>query len=262
MRVDNPSISAVVPTCDRPETVKQAISSILEQTVVPNEIIVVDNGTQRVDELAFPREVTFIRLRPYAGVSRARNEGVKLSGSDFVAFLDDDDTWASDYIERMLAAVSSSASTTDLLIGRKDRITDGKQVVYKCIENADHLMPRLLYQNHGVGGINIVVRRHTFVNIGGYDENLQNAEDRALALDFIAHDSNIICVPEAVAIMGETADSRLRYRAGQIKDRVYFYCKYSGMMDLGTKVMALLKLVKYVASDVGRALLRLSNIRS
>ena len=231
-----PPISVVIPSCDRPIAVQDAVSSVRAQAMQPKEIVVVDNGVDRIVESQLPGEVTLLRMEPYIGVSSARNEGARVATGEYVAFLDDDDAWAPDYLEYMVEAIANAEETPDLLIGRKDRVKNGGRVVYKCLKHAADLMPTLLYRNHGVGGINIVVRRKKFFEVGGYDANLQNAEDRALALDFLQADAWVVCVPEAAAIMGEEQETRLRDRGNKYPDRKYFYEKYKDIMPIDIRL--------------------------
>ncbi|MDB6169035.1 MAG: glycosyl transferase family 2 [Verrucomicrobia bacterium] len=91
----SPRFSVVVPTFNRGPFVAEAIGSILAQTVAPDEIIVVDDGsTDNTPEILADFGDRIIVLRqPNRGVSAARNAGIEHARSDWVAFLDSDDVW-------------------------------------------------------------------------------------------------------------------------------------------------------------------------
>jgi len=226
-------ISVVIPTCDRPRLLVTALQSVLAQTVQPTEIVVVDNGVTPVVPGQLPCKVTLERLPARVGVSRARNAGVEKARSTYVAFLDDDDTWAPDYLEHMAAAIADAPTPPDLLVGRMDTIRDGKQQVRKCVTSVQTLMPRLLCSNPGVVGSNIVVRRQTFHEIGGFDETLISSTDRALALDFLEAGAQIVCVPRAVIIQNTTHDGpRLTDTALQIVGKRRIIAEYRRLMGV------------------------------
>ena len=95
-------ISVVIPLYNKRTSVIRALNSVLSQTIQPEEIIVVNDGStdgseQLVNELNHP----LVRLinQPNAGVSAARNRGIKEAKGDWIAFLDADDEWMPEYLE-------------------------------------------------------------------------------------------------------------------------------------------------------------------
>lgn len=96
------SVSVIVPTYNRASLVTQAVDSLLAQTRVPDEIIVVNDGSKDDTEKVlqkYQRPVKVIN-QPNGGLASARNAGLKAATGDFVAFLDDDDTLTPDSIEK------------------------------------------------------------------------------------------------------------------------------------------------------------------
>ncbi|MGI4748702.1 MAG: glycosyltransferase family 2 protein [Janthinobacterium lividum] len=93
-------VSVVIPTCNRAALVTEAVKSVLSQTRQPREIIVVDNGTDSSTEEAlgcFANVLTYIR-QPPIGVQAARNVGVAAASSTWVATLDDDDLYQTEFL--------------------------------------------------------------------------------------------------------------------------------------------------------------------
>jgi glycosyltransferase involved in cell wall biosynthesis len=91
------TISVIITTLNRPILFKRALQSCFYQTIVPNEIIVVEDGGDFsvVDWVkSLNRDnIIFIRHEKTKGLSASRNTGLKLSKSNLIAFLDDDDEW-------------------------------------------------------------------------------------------------------------------------------------------------------------------------
>jgi len=102
------SISVVIPTYNRRDLLPRAIDSVLAQTSPPDEIIVVDDGsddgTMGIVHRAYPQ----VRVvdQKNAGVSAARNLGITSATGEWIALLDSDDAWLPQKLERQLQALS------------------------------------------------------------------------------------------------------------------------------------------------------------
>lgn len=105
-------VSVVIPTYSRNITLSRAIDSVLEQTHQNLEIIVVDDNppdsewrvsTQKLmQQYADNEKIHYIQNAKNMGGSRARNEGIKAANGEYIAFLDDDDEYFSEKIEKQL----------------------------------------------------------------------------------------------------------------------------------------------------------------
>jgi len=103
-------VSVVVPTYNGATLVADAVRSILSQTVPPQEILVVDDGStdDTPDVCAtFPAPVRYIR-QSNGGVSAARNRGIAEARGDWIALADADDVWLPTKLEVQLAAVDAA----------------------------------------------------------------------------------------------------------------------------------------------------------
>lgn len=115
--MSRPLISAVIPTYKRPDVIERSVSSVLAQTWRPLELVVIDDGsgdeTPRVLESFAPRakaadvSYRFITV-PNGGAGLARNAGVEAAVGAMVAFLDDDDAWKPDKLEKQVPTLTQS----------------------------------------------------------------------------------------------------------------------------------------------------------
>ncbi len=112
MRSDAPGrlgrVTVVIPTYNRAGLVQRAVDSALKQTARDRcDIVVVDDGSTDETPTVLGRyngTVRYVR-QDNAGVAAARNTAIRTWPNEFVAFLDSDDTWTADAIERRLAAL-------------------------------------------------------------------------------------------------------------------------------------------------------------
>ncbi len=101
------AISAVIPSYNRAHLVARAIISVLDQSLPPAEVIVVDDGSTDDTEQAVRRfgdRVRYVR-QENGGGARARNRGVEEAGCNWVAFLDSDDVWTRTHLESIALAI-------------------------------------------------------------------------------------------------------------------------------------------------------------
>lgn len=105
-------VATVIATHRRPEALRAAVRSALDQTVRDQVVIVVDDGAGLPELPDDPRlfAVSLAHNTAVAGV--VRNVGIRLTHSRYVAFLDDDNLWEPDHLERALAVLDSPADPT------------------------------------------------------------------------------------------------------------------------------------------------------
>ncbi len=116
----NLSVSVIIPSFNRPQLTLRAVKSVLAQTWPNFEILVIDDGSREdqiyPSELFNDERVRMIRHPANLGVSAARNTGVKGSRFPLIAFLDSDDHWLPEKLERQLAAYDRHRSKHNILV--------------------------------------------------------------------------------------------------------------------------------------------------
>jgi len=185
-RLDRPQVSVVIPTHNRESTIARALQSVLQQSTRQLEVIVVDDGSvdatvRKIESIADPR-VKVISLPDRRGANAARNQGVKASTSEWIAFQDSDDEWLPFKLEMHLARAAES----------------GADVIWSPVLT-DSSDPRTVTTTHEFGPIvgalcsgNFIslqatlVSRAAFETVGGLDETLPRYQDWDLWLKLAA----------------------------------------------------------------------------
>lgn len=119
-------VVTVIPTFRRPQQLSRAVRSALAQTVRDHLVIVVDDGAG-VGPLPVDPRLHVVSLSRNTGVlGLVRNVGIRLTSSDYIAFLDDDNEWRADHLEVALAGLRGGAGLVYTAVER--RRSDGTLV--------------------------------------------------------------------------------------------------------------------------------------
>lgn len=176
-------VSAIIPTFDRADLVLRALESVYRQTLPPDEVLVVDDGStdssaERVAE-RFP-ETRVIR-QENRGVSAARNAGIRQATGEWIALLDSDDEWAPTKLERQMEALAGGAH----------RICHCDEI---WIRNGKRVNPRQRHAKPGgriyrdclplcaISPSAVVINKLLLTEVGLFDESLPVCEDYDLWL--------------------------------------------------------------------------------
>jgi hypothetical protein len=109
-------VSVVIPTFNRANQIGRAIDSVLAQSIQPFEVIVVDDGSTDNTADVCRRFANSIRYvwQKNGGASSSRNHGIQLASAEWIAFLDSDDYWVPEHLERMAAAMRETSASASL----------------------------------------------------------------------------------------------------------------------------------------------------
>jgi len=180
-----PTVSVIIPTYNRAESVFAAVASVLDQTFRDFEVIVVDDGstdgTAEQLEKSFGEKIRVIR-RQNGGVSTARNAGAAVAGGGYLAFLDSDDLW---HPEKLEVQVDFHQKNPGFLISQTEEhwIRRGRRVNPRDRHKkpAGYIFPQSL-QLCTVSPSSVLLDKRLFEQAGGFDERLRACEDYDLWL--------------------------------------------------------------------------------
>lgn len=180
-----PLVSVVVPAYNAERTIGATLESVLRQTHREIDIIVVDDGsidgTARA-VAAFGDTARLLR-QSNAGHAAARNAGVSVARGEFVAFLDADDVWLPDKLERQVAYLQAHPEAGAVQCGAR-LVDDALRTleVRRCTTRGDSLLDALQFKNLPSFASALLIRRSCFDRIGGFDASLVILDDWDLAI--------------------------------------------------------------------------------
>ena len=181
-------ISVIIPTYNRAHLLPRSLDSILSQSCLPTEIIVVDDGsnddTSALMTSVYP-EIVFIQ-QSNIGVSCARNVGIKSASGDWIAFLDSDDEWFPEKLEVQMNALYKNPElkichTNEIWIRNGKRVNPKKKhgkfggsIFQKCLPLCC------------ISPSSVIIHKSIFKEIGLFDYSLPVCEDYDLWLRITA----------------------------------------------------------------------------
>jgi len=176
----NPLVSIIIPNYNHARYLGDAIRSVLNQDYSNFEIIVVDDGsTDNSREVAeqFGDKIHYI-YQENAGLSAARNTGVRTSTGSLIGVLDADDMYEPKFLDTLVGALTSDSEVDGVYCGYQ--FVDENNKLLPQIENrtapSGELYDALLDGNFFVPE-SIFLRRYVYDNVGLFDESLRACED-------------------------------------------------------------------------------------
>jgi glycosyltransferase involved in cell wall biosynthesis len=171
-----PSIGVVIPMHNASATIDRTLDSVTAQRRPADAVVVVDDHSE--DRSAAIVVARGYRVVPssYRGAAAARNHGVEVVGTDFVAFLDADDCWPADYltdIERSIVATDADIHFAP----RLDLDEQGRVFGYRAPPRAVMNPRDLLLRGNPITTSGTVVRTALVASVGGFDETIRHCED-------------------------------------------------------------------------------------
>ena len=179
-------VSVIVPTFNRKKTIIRAINSILNQTYIDVEIIVVDDcstdDTQKVVNSLNSNKIKYVKHDKNRGACAARNTGIKLAKGEYIAFLDSDDEWLPEKLEKQINFLKSNDA--DIVFCSHISYHDNKKIIFPNhkIYNND-LFKKLLYGNFITTG-SILGKAECFHKVN-FDLRLPRLQDWDLMINMV-----------------------------------------------------------------------------
>lgn len=213
---DTPETSVIIPTWNRRDLLVRAVESVLAQTRPVEEIIVVDDGSTdgTAAHLAerYGERILCVR-QDNAGVSAARNRGLRLARGRYIALLDSDDEWLPEKTARQVEYLEAHPDIGMVVCNvlRVDRhgalidVFDRRRQI-----PADGPALQWVLQDPALAPLSVLMRREVYDTVGDFDEDLRTAEDLDFHLRVAARwPIGVVAEPLARALRGHDGLSAL-----------------------------------------------------
>jgi glycosyltransferase involved in cell wall biosynthesis len=176
------NISVIIPTYNRATFLPATLSSVLNQSQRVDEIVVVDDGsTDNTKDVLSQYGVKYL-YQANRGVSSARNLGVKNAKNEWIAFLDSDDIWHEDKIEKQIAFHTQNR---DILFSHTDEVWLRDSKVVKKPKHHKKPYGNCFVDNLPfckIGPSTVIIHKSVLEDVGYFDESLKVCEDYDLWL--------------------------------------------------------------------------------
>jgi glycosyltransferase involved in cell wall biosynthesis len=179
-----PSVSIVIPTCERWHLLGATLAGALGQQDVDLEVVVVNDGQSPppAGMLEKDARVRLVVPREHRGVGHARNTGIAAASGEWVALLDDDDLWSPRKLSAQLTACAAAGSPWAYTAGL---YVDEHHVPFELLPAPEpSTLLGVLYRHQVIPGAasNLLVRADLMAELGGFDDALHQLADWDLCL--------------------------------------------------------------------------------
>ena len=165
-----PLVSIILPVYNRKYIIERALNSLINQTFKNYELIIVDDGsTDKVEEIILPYLKRYQNFKYIShsnrGVALSRNAGILISRGVYITFIDSDDEYKTDHLEKMVAFMKSNPDAD--FIHSFPNILGGKEDMWRVsLDDAS----KLIHVDDCVYGGTFFVKKEVFIEMGGYKD--------------------------------------------------------------------------------------------
>lgn len=251
MSADSPRVSVILPVYNGARYLRETLSSVLGQSMADLEVVAVDDGSTDesgaiLEGIDDPRLI--VTHQENRGISATRNAAIRAARAPFVAFIDQDDLWAGEKLEKQLAAFGDDPEVglVHCQAGRIDehskKLSGGPVVAASWL--AGDVRRMMLVGNAVPGTAAVVVRREVFDEVGYFDEELNGADDWDM-WSRIAARYRFAYLPEALAFTrlhpANTSTDVERMRADSLRVMEKLYADPEMVRGIGPRELEKLR---------------------
>lgn len=211
--MSHPTVAVVIPFHSDDRFFPQAIASVLAQTHPPDEVVVVDDaspaGTNQ-SLLALDPRITVIRHDVNRGAGAARQTGTEATTSELIAYLDADDLWLPNKLERQLADFTARPELAAHHVGLVSFRSDGSEITYDAKPERLELSTELR-RNEALPSA-YLIRRTALTKVGGWRADNIVMEDWDLNIRVLAAGLQVGFLPEPLVRFRRTNHGNLSAR--------------------------------------------------
>jgi len=216
-----PLISVIIPTYKRPDMLGRAINSVINQTYNNWELLVVDdndaNSEYRKETEEFMRKnygnnkkIKYIKHKKNKGGSAARNTGIKISKGEYIAFLDDDDEWLPEKLEKQLEVFKiSKIKNLGLVYCNANYVDENNSTIKKSNYNfRGSNIKKFIIKQDGISNSFLLLKSNVIYEVGGFTE-VYSGQDFILELKILSKGFGFDFCNDALVIYHQHKDERI-----------------------------------------------------
>lgn len=221
-------VSIILPTYNRGEMLKNTINSVIFQTYANWELIIVDDAsndnTEEIVKKINDKRIRYVRNEKNSGSNYSRNRGAALASGEFLAFIDSDNEWLPEKLEKQVCQFEKK-NELDLVFckvlvkdGELERIVPNEEIVdYK----------EIMIRKNIVDTSSALMRKNVFERVGGFDEKITRLQDWDLFFRIIVvYECPTLYLDECLDINFIQADSITKNNWKLFDSMTYFMMKY------------------------------------
>jgi len=197
-----PKVSVIIPTYNRADLLPRAIDSVLNQTYQDFELIIVNDGSIDNTEDIVKRfqkkdkRIQYIKYDKNRGPSEARNTGMKIAKGKYVAFLDSDDEWLENKLEKQLDVFKNPQINVVTCWAYWVNEIKNKTSIY-TVPYFDDPLPYILKENYILSSPSgVILKKNVIEKIGFFDSSLRIAQDWDYWMRIIENGYNFYVIPQ------------------------------------------------------------------
>lgn len=203
-------ITVCITTYCRYEQVKRAVRSVMAQTQMPDEVIVVEDGPPSGVEdwlnLVCNKPVRYIRHDQNKGLAAARNTGLKAATYDWISYLDDDNEWLPDRLKETIDVLTKIknqdlGSLACLQVGTYTKDQHGKIIRSSLPKNDGNLKQSIITYGPSTLQSSFFFNKKALLNVGGFDEGLVSGTDHDIWMKLAVAGYNTLAIKKPLVII-------------------------------------------------------------
>ena len=243
-------IAVIIPVYNRESSIKDAVESVLLQTYKPSEIIIIDDGSFfPIEKILknYKSHIKIYRNEENKGVSAARNIGIEISKSKYIAFLDSDDIFIPEKLEKQIKFMEEN----NFPISHTNEFWFRKETFVNQTKNSQRYGGKILdkiLDKCRISPSSLIANRHVFEKCGLFNEDLKVCEDYEISMRFALF-YNIGYLDKKLIIKRAIEENSLSAAINHIEYIRYniikeFYEKYNSILNMEEK--------EYVKKEISR----------
>jgi len=205
-------ISVVIPYYNREQYINAAVQSVLEQTLKPLEIIIINDRSSesaRKHIRCYTDVCKILDLPRNVGLAGARNAGIKAARGQFIALLDDDDMWLPQKLEVQRRYMENHPECSMVHSAVWAFFSDKPDQLWVWCEPGSMTLAKSLTDKYWACPSSMFFRAQAARDIGGFDPAFRQCEDRDFLIRLCAAGLRVHCIPEPLVRLRREDHDRL-----------------------------------------------------